>query len=379
MSVITDSKDIYVSTQPSHFSGSGTNSFDNFKVCFSSDPLKCNADEYFRISLTQFNAYRNFYLVNNTNNLVYLSYTDGASNTKLCIPVEIPAQDYAGIGGSTGISTAFGNAIITAIHRASGTTGFSVSADDTAPTTTGGTGDRLLNITLTKSSHGLTGAVLSCPHYYGSTTSTNDAGGEQTITDPRNFNDSYALLGGKLESTNIDSKTLGQMPASFTITIATNTIKIQGFYPMQRSTMSHLYFRIQNAGDNQESVNLTNGTTRMGTHMQSSNIVAKIPVNDVNVSAQYEYLSPYFVNFAARNINELNCRLTDQHGRDIEEVANEQDSKGNLFCDFTLKIHKVKRNIKPNYLVTSRDKAPLFSGNDALQNNNRLRINDFTN
>ena len=374
MSVITESQDIYVSTQPSVNSGSGTNNFDRFKVCFSGEPLNCSSDEYFRLSLTQFNAYRNFYLVNNTNNLVYLNYED--AQVKLYIPVEIPAQDYAGIGGSTGISTAFGNAIITAIHRASGTTGFTLT-DNTAPTSTGGTGDRKLNIELDKSSHGLTGMKLVCPHFYGTTTSDNDAGGEQSIGDPRTFNDSYALLGGKFTSTNIEGVNLADLVNSFNITTTTNKIKIEGFYPMQRSTMPFLYVRVENAGSNQESVNLSNERTIQGTHMIQSNIVGKIPVADSFVSAQYEYLSPYFVNLLSSSISELRIRLTDQHDRAIEEVSSQQDQVGNLFCDFTLKLHKVKRTERPMLLDTPPPPQPIFSSLGVVGRNNRIPINSY--
>tara|TARA_S200002703_G_C3791758_1_gene244346 strand:+ start:1027 stop:2184 length:1158 start_codon:yes stop_codon:yes gene_type:complete len=383
MSVITDTQDVYVSTQPgAQPAPGGNNNFNNFRICFSANPLTCGADEYFRLSLTQFNAYRNFYYVNETNNLAYITFSEsvvGGGNRRN-IPVEIPPQDYVGIGGTTGIATAFGNAIASSISSSLGiANGFTVSTTNnvTAPDITGGTGDRIFKVRLDKNGHGITALKVNFPHFYGSVTSNNNDGGEITITDPRNLNDSYALIGAPFTTTNFNALTLAEQTSALTVTIATNHIDITGVYPMQRTTTPFLYFRIQNAGDNQESANLTNERALLGTHMQNSNIVAKIPVNDVNVAAQYEYLSPYFVNLATRNITELNCRITDQHGRDIQEVATNQGTTGNLFADFTLKIHKVKRNIKVNYLNTSRDKPPLFSNNDALQNNNRLRIMDF--
>lgn len=375
MSVITESQDIYVSTQPSVTSGSGTNNFDNFKVCFSAEPLYCASDEYFRLSLTQFNAYRNFYLVNRTNNFVYLSYDDGGT-PRQNIPVEITPQDYGGIGGTTGVSTAFGNALITAIHRASGTTGFTLT-DNTTPTSTGSTGDRKLNITLNKTAHGLTNMKITCPHFYGAVNSINDSGGDVVNIDPRNFNDSYALLGGKFTTTNSNGLTIAQMFQSFNITITTDAIQVQGFYPMQRTTMPFLYVRVENAGSNQESINLSNDRGRQGTHMIQSNIVGKIPVGDSFVSAQYEYLSPFFVNLLNNSISELKIRLTDHHDRPIEEVATDQDSLGNLFCDFTLKLHKVKRTERPMLLDTPPPPQPVFSSLGVVGRNNRIPINSY--
>ena len=315
---LISSQDVYVSTQISGNAGSGTNNFDAFRVCFSAEPLRCEPDEVLRLNITQFNSYRNWNYINNTNNLLLFSNLGGADRF---VPISLTTGDYANIKAvgdqlATDIATAF-----TGISLGSRTW---TAACTTTPNSVGGTGDRLLVITCTANgTHGLTAGELhiQAPHYTGGATSVSGAGAYDGLVSSNTFNDSYFLLGGKADTTGSNSFD------SFTITTpTTTTIKITGHYPMTRTTTPFLYLRCENAGDNQESINLNTSNTPLGTHMVQSNIVAKLPVGDVVVATQFDALSPYFVNLNSKQVSELRFFITDHVGRPIEEVATDQDS-----------------------------------------------------
>lgn len=351
---LISSQDVYVSTQISGDAGSGTNKFDSFRVCFSAEPLRCEPDEVLRLNITQFNSYRNWNYINNTNNLLLFSNLGGADRF---VPISLTAGDYANIKAlgdqlATDIATVF-----TGISLGSRTWS---GACTTVPNgSVGNTGNRLLVITCTANgTHGLTASELhiQAPHYTGGATSTSGAGAYDGLISPNTFSDSYFLLGGKADTTGSNAFD------SFTITTpSTTTIKITGFYPMTRTTIPFLYLRCENAGDNQESINLNTANTPLGTHMVQSNIVAKIPVNDVTVATQFDALSPYFVNLNSKQVSELRFFITDHVGRSITEVASDQDTLGNLQCDFTMKIDRIKFPIVLNYLDIPRPEPPMFS------------------
>ena len=64
--------------------------------------------------------------------------------------------------------------------------------------------------------------------------------------------------------------------------------------------------------DNIESQNLSTDGSVQDSHMVSSHILAKIPVDDVVCALQYES-SPYFLNSSNRHISELRFHLIDHH------------------------------------------------------------------
>lgn len=357
---LISSQDVYVSTQISGNAGSGTNNFDSFRVCFSAEPLRCEPDEVLRLNITQFNSYRTWYYVNPTNNLLLFSNLAGADRN---IPIVMTVQDYGNIKEigdnlATVMATAFQNIGL------GGQTW--TGACSTTPETVGATGKRLLELTITSAgAHGLTASDLhiQAPHFTGGVTSISGAGAYNGLVSSNTFNDSYFLLGGKADKTGDTSFD------SFTITTPeVNEIKIVGHYPMVRTTTPFLYLRCENAGENQESINLNTANTPLGTHMVQSNIVAKLPVNDINVSTQFDALSPYFVNLNSKQISELRFFITDHVGRPIEEVADDQDTLGNLQCDFTMKIDRIKFPIVLNYLDNPRPEPAMFSSVGLVNN-----------
>jgi hypothetical protein len=353
---LVKSNDIFISSQASGITSvSGIQDFNAFKVCFNQHPIKCGMNQFIRLSLTQFFSYRNWYYVNKTNNLLYVR--GAGSPTTNFATVRLTAQDYIGIGGADGISTEFATKIVSALTSLSGAGDFPAITfaspsftDNTTPTTTGGTGDRLLDVNINLTSGNATtivaNLIIQCPQFSGTTAS-------QPSSD--NFNDSYCLLGGK-RNPNIGNHTKQAFVLSAT---GSNTINIKGYFPLQRTTTPFLYLRCQHA-TNLETQNHENFESLQDEHIINSTIIAKIPVNDSSVATQFDALSPYFVDLEARYITELDFRITDGHGRPIPEITEDIDEVGNLFSNFVLKANIYEIPPSKFELQTQPPPAPLF-------------------
>ena len=340
---LVKSQDIFISSQQSGDTGaSAKQEFNSFKVCFNQHPLTCSANQFVRLSLTQFWSYRNWYYVNKTNNLFVVR--DSAGNVEG--DFSLSPKDYGNIGD---ISTEFGTQLAAAFTAMKSTgnfpaVNFSFTSTSTAPTTTGGTGDRLMRVRITGDATvgNFVNAVIQTPQYYSAT--END------------FNDSYALLGGKRVSDGTDKTT-----KSFTITNPSgNHLDIVGFFPIQRTTTPFLYLRCSHNGSNLETQNNENYQSTQDEHIINSTIIAKLPVSDTAVSLQFDALSPYFVDLESRFISELDFRITDGHGRPIPLINQDVDIEGNLFVNMTIKANTYETPPSPYELQTSPPPVPLF-------------------
>ena len=98
MSVLISSQDIYVSTQQSgSASAQGSDDgFNRFRIAMNSNPLTTGNNQYGRLAVTQFSAYRNFFYVNEWNNKIWVTCVKGGFAKNAVI--ELTKQDYGNIG-----------------------------------------------------------------------------------------------------------------------------------------------------------------------------------------------------------------------------------------------------------------------------------------
>lgn len=351
---LVSSRDIFISTQQSGggASNSNTNTFSNFKICFNANPLKCSDSQFMRLSITQFNLYRNFYLVNSNNNTILskIISADGTTTTT----ASLTPKDY---GNISDIASEFSTQILTLLNASQSVGTFSAGTITPNGFAIGSTGTRIFDCIYTLNSHGITTCNLQTPQF-----------GD-------NFSDSYALLGGKRIGTDDSVAT-----SSFTITIATNTIRVQGLYPLQRSTMPFLYLRCELNGNNLETQNLSNTDQTPSSHILQSSIICKVPVGDEFCSAQFDNLSPYFVDLESNFVSEISFQVRDHHGRKIPDIAGDNtiETEGNLFLDMTSKVLVYEGGQNPNVLNTPVAPYSRFSKNNEnimLMNNNPYKTN----
>ena len=333
MSVLVTSKNIYLSTQPSGSLSNIDDQLNTFRASMSNVPLQTSMGEYGVLRLIDAKMYRNFYYVNSHNNQFYVQVTIfGAS--AVTRTASIPPGDYA---YGNALALAFANAIRDAVKTVSGLEK-TVVTGTTEPTETskGATGKGIFKCVIEPKNNedGPVENVLI------KIQTRNYNGGDN---DDTNYNDSYALLGGKRIT--VDDPIFSNQ--SFSSVTSGNAVTITGFYPMQRSTMPTLFLRCSEVVDNLESENyrLGGGKKLSDTHIQSSTILGKLDVNDEFCSYKGDSSSPYYIMSDNRNISELFFRVVDQHGRKIPPAADQQASLGNLHIEMTIKFEVYTKGV----------------------------------
>jgi hypothetical protein len=201
------------------------------------------------------------------------------------------------------------------------------TVEPSSNTTINDTSDRIIKILLTfknggaATAHGITSCVIQ----------------SQSV-----FGESAYLLGGDIITDPADVAT-----QSFNVTIAANTITIQGKYPAQRSTEEHVYLRTNLSNNNLESQGLTG--TSGGSHIQASDILAKIPIDHEFVHFNSSTGREFFLNVPNKSITQMRFYLRDSKDRVIPTAGSgtQQKKKGNFHFSFVLRVDTVQYPMGP--------------------------------
>ena len=322
MSILLNSKNIFLSTQPSGgLSGGGVDDqLNSFRAAMNNVPLQTANGEYGKITLIDFTMFRNFYKVNENNNTFFMQVTDDGTSTEKTIT--IPPGDYR-LGEE--LSTAVANAVLLQFQ----TYNAGASVSGIKPTTdrrVNQNGDGILQFTLNKSGPNNISAVkFQCRNY------DNGSGG----TDG-DYNDSYASLGARRitkKDTSYTETSLSSAPSD----VGAEDFVVKGFYQMQDNTIPNIYIRSSEVVDNLESENFKMGQNGSSdTHITGSTILGKVDATDDIIRYNGDSSSPYFIMSDNRNISELFFRITDSHGRAVPPIDSLQSTLGNLFVEMTI-------------------------------------------
>jgi len=213
------------------------------------------------------------------------------------------------------------------------------------------------------------------------TTASAGAAGAHTITNLKiscqSLNgEAYLVLGGERGD---DSTALLN---SFKITIAANTIRIQGYYPMQLVTEPHAYLRCTLGQNGLESSILSSDEKVFNNDIVGSNILAKIPRTTESFSYTASQELQFFLTLQQRKLNSIGLFLTDSKSRPIGRsknsgrgtsagledtsvtselayISENQSALGNLYFTATIRIDVVKV-YNPNILQSEPPPMPPF-------------------
>ena len=170
------------------------------------------------------------------------------------------------------------------------------------------TDDRLLDITLTAkniggttTAHGITDLQIQCL----------EAEGESSV-----------ILGGNRQDNSADTTF-----SSLKITIATNTIRVQGYYPMQRLSDPYVYLRCNNAQNGLEMSVLSSDRGRYNSDIMNSDIFAKVFKDVEYITYESSTGEEYFMNLQQRKLANLRLFLTDSKGRKLGRTSEQRDLK----------------------------------------------------
>jgi hypothetical protein len=349
---VVNSFNIFLDSEKATLVGDTQSHGDHVKLHFEGNSIEANDGEIIRLSLLNFTMYNNVYHINANNNKVKI-YAGGSTSA---------------IAADSGASAVLTPQYIERLHAVSTDLGLILSAPLVVRSNANGastvhhfvltsvapvasyqmqsTGNRLLDITLeaqtstgTAVAHALTAVTIQCIESDG---------------------DSYTILGAnRLDGTPAKTDT------SFKITIPTGTtIRIQGFYPMQRTSDPYVYVRCNQAQTGLEMSVLQKARGSSNIDIVNSNILAK-------AFRQVEFIhydsatgEEYFMNLQTKKLSSLDLFLTDSKGRPLGRKSDEahkdtasglftsvinntfesdnQSTQGNLFFTGVLRVDIVK-------------------------------------
>lgn len=302
---IVNSFNIFVDSEKSSLVGDQQSKGDDVHVHFEGQTIEAGDGENIRLSLLNFTMFNNTYMVNINNSRFNVR---GSSGTHLAFNnvVNIDRKNYVNLKD---IATSFATNLGTYLASKSTATTFENTTILPSSTTMSATDDRLLDITLTSKNgagstvaHGITDLKIQCL----------EADGESSV-----------ILGGNRQDDATDVAF-----SSFKITGLTagaTTIRVQGYYPMQRLSDPYVYLRCNNAQSGLEMSVLSNDRGRYNSDIINSDIFAKLFKDVEYINYESNTGEEYFMNLQQRKLANLRLSLTDSKGRKLGRTTGQRD------------------------------------------------------
>lgn len=313
---VVNSFNLFLDSEKSTLVGDKQSEGDNVKLHFEGNSIEAGDGEIIRLSLLNFTMYNNIYHINGNNNTLKIF----AGGTTSAISADSGSTVYLTpryIERLHAVSTDLISKITSHLISRSSTNGatvtsfITINASPPSSYQMQSTGNRLLDITLQSMDNQATPAPIA------------HALTDITIQCLESEGDSYAILGGnRLDGTPANTDT------SFKITVpTTSTIRIQGYYPMQRTSDPYVYVRCNQAQTGLEMSVLQKSRGGSNVDVVNSNILAK-------AFRQVEFIhydsatgEEYFMNLQTKKLSNLDIIITDSKGRHLGRKPNQMHNK----------------------------------------------------
>lgn len=352
---IVNSFNIFVDSEKSSLVGDRQSKGDDLHLHFEGNTLEAGDGENIRLSLLNFTMFNNIYMININNSRFNVRGASGTTPSFLDV-VNIDRKNYKNLKD---IATSFATNLGTYLATKSAATTFENTTILPDTLTLGATDNRLLDITLTAKNgsgstiaHGITDLKIQCL----------EAEGESSV-----------ILGGNRQDDATDIAF-----SSLKITIETNTIRVQGYFPMQRLSDPYVYLRCNNAQSGLEMSVLSNDRGIYNSDIINSDIFAKLFRDVEYINYESNTGEEYFMNLQQRKLANLRLFLTDSKGRKLGRTSTQRDlgtaagltdssldfesnlqnKTGNLFFTAVIRVDIVK-NRSPVKLETEGIRPPL--------------------
>ena len=352
---IVNSFNIFIDSEKSSLVGDKQSEGDDVHIHFEGQTIEAGDGENIRLSLLNFTMFNNTYMVN-INNSRFNVRGVSSSHPSFIDVVDIDRKNYANLKD---IATSFATNLGTYLATKSSAVSFENTIVLPNTTTMAATDNRLLDITLTAkdgggvtTAHGITDLKVQCLESLG---------------------DSYTILGGNRQDNPADVAF-----NSLKITIATNTIRVQGYFPMQRLSDPYVYLRCNNAQSGLEMSVLSNDRGAYNSDIINSDIFAKLFKDVEFINYESNTGEEYFMNLQQRKLANLRFTLTDSKGRKLGRTSvnrdlgtaaglvdinnqfesNLQNTTGNLYFTAVIKVDIIK-NASPVKLESEGIKPAL--------------------
>jgi hypothetical protein len=352
---IVNSFNIFVDSEKSSLVGDRQSEGDDVHIHFEGQTIEAGDGENIRLSLLNFTMFNNIYMININNSRFNVRGASGTNPSFLDV-VNIDRKNYKNLKD---VATSFATNLGTYLATKSAATTFENTTILPDTLALGSTDNRLLDITLTAKNgggstiaHGITDLKIQCL----------EAEGESSV-----------ILGGNRQDDATDITF-----SSLKITIATNTIRVQGYFPMQRLSDPYVYLRCNNAQSGLEMSVLSNDRGIYNTDIINSDIFAKLFRDVEYINYESNTGEEYFMNLQQRKLANLRLFLTDSKGRKLGRTSTQRDlgtaagltdssldfesnlqnKTGNLFFTAVIRVDIVK-NRSPVKLETEGVRPPL--------------------
>jgi len=299
---VVNSFNIFIDSEKSSLVGDKQSEGDDVHIHFEGQTIEAGDGENIRLSLLNFTMFNNTYMVN-INNSRFNVRGVSLSNPSFIDVVDIDRKNYANLKD---IATSFATNLGTYLATKSSAVSFENTIVLPNSTTMAATDNRLLDITLTAkdaggvtTAHGISDLKVQCLESLG---------------------DSYTILGGNRQDNPADVAF-----NSLKITIATNTIRVQGYFPMQRLSDPYVYLRCNNAQSGLEMSVLSNDRGTYNSDIINSDIFAKLFKDVEFINYESNTGEEYFMNLQQRKLANLRFSLTDSKGRKLGRTSNQRD------------------------------------------------------
>ena len=338
MMELVSSRNLFVDTSDRLDSQTG----DDTTIHLSGNGIRAGDGQLLRLSVMSFTMYRNIYQIGVNNSRVRCEIN---GDTAAVIDSEITHQNYLTCGAiaqdfSEQVRLALFDLVTTSTtgdKPTSCTVNSLLPALDDPITATGG---RILSFNLTfDKAHQVNTFKLQC---------FADEG------------ESYAILGG-------DRLSSGSTGSSLICTkVDALTLSVQGLYPMQRHTQTHVFLRTDLASSNIETASLS-GVSGGGSHTVPSNILGFFELDSEYVHFTSRTDTEFSLVVTQRNLSALRLYLTDSKSRPLGRIASSssktaagpgdsQSTKGNLNFSCMVRIDTLQFAV-PKGLKTSLQKT----------------------
>jgi hypothetical protein len=352
---IVNSFNLFVDSEKSSLVGDRQSEGDDVHIHFEGNTIEAGDGENIRLSLLNFTMFNNIYMININNSRFNVRGASGTNPSFLDV-VNIDRKNYKNLKD---VATSFATNLGTYLATKSAATTFENTTILPDTLALGSTDNRLLDITLTAKNgggstiaHGITDLKIQCL----------EAEGESSV-----------ILGGNRQDDATDITF-----SSLKITIATNTIRVQGYFPMQRLSDPYVYLRCNNAQSGLEMSVLSNDRGIYNTDIINSDIFAKLFRDVEYINYESNTGEEYFMNLQQRKLANLRLFLTDSKGRKLGRTSTQRDlgtaagltdssldfesnlqnKTGNLFFTAVIRVDIVK-NRSPVKLETEGVRPPL--------------------
>ncbi len=297
-----NSFNLFLDSEKSSIVGDQQSEGDDVHVHFAGQTIEAGDGEFIKLSLLNFTMFNNTYMINKNNSSFNVR---GGSGTVASF-INTLNLDRKNYGNLKDIASSFASNLGT--YLATKCAAHSFEPTTVLPNTTSmsNTDNRLLDILLTAKNaggttipHGITTLHIQCMETLG---------------------DSYTILGGNRS----DDASITTFD-SLKITKDTNTIRIQGYYPMQRLSDPYVYLRCNNAQNGLAMSVLNNENGRYNADIINSDILAKLFKDVEYINYNSSTGDEYFLKLQQRKLANLRFTLTDSKGRKLGRDKNEKN------------------------------------------------------